>query len=202
MNLEIERSGKALELPLNVWPRILLILAIGLVLTSYAAPVWRVAASGPDRGGLAVTFTSYRLGFGSPVAVSGTAGSAVTVVPLRWISVGVAFMALLFARAAVLGTLRSLIDAFVLYMFFGIASLWSFSGHLIESGIRIGSSGPPVTFFEGLFGEWSAGGSRFAASPAPGAWLLMAVVLVLAAALFASWKSARQEFSADFILAG
>lgn len=206
MNLHIERSGKALEMPLNVWPRLLLTLAIALVSVSYATPIWRLTVSVEDPQAPAVTSYGYRLGFGADgreIAVSSGAPRIWReAAPPAWISVGVAFMALLFARAAILGTTRSLIDASVLYVFFGVASLWSFADQLAAVG-RLGSSGGSrASLWNALFGQWNEGSVRFAASPAAGAGILLAVLAVLVAALFVSWRSAREELSAYLVVAG
>ena len=208
MNMKIERSGRALEMPLDSGPRVLLLVAIALVLVSYAIPLWNLSAWGPDGEGSHVSVYSYTLGIHSSgegldpsAAVVNAAWAGVE--PSGWIAIGLAAMALLFLRAALLGTTRSLVDAFVLYVFFGVASLWSFSLQLFRFARHLapaGSGGASMTSV--LFGASKIGGVEFVGSPAAGAWTLTAVGLVLVAALLVAWKSAREELSVDCLVAG
>jgi hypothetical protein len=209
MNMRIERSGRALEMPLDSGPRVLLLVAVALVLVSYAIPLWNLSVWGPDGGGSRVSVYSYTLGIhssgrGSDPAAAAANAAWAGVEPSGWIAIGLAAMALLFLRATLLGTTRSLIDAFVLYVFFGVASLWSFSLQLFRFARHLapaGSGGASMTSV--LFGESKIGGVEFVGSPAAGAWTLTAVGLVLATALLVAWKSAREEFSADYrVVAG
>ncbi|MEO8433181.1 MAG: hypothetical protein ABI592_16885 [Acidobacteriota bacterium] len=208
MNLKIERSGRALEMPLEPAPRVLLLVAIALVLVSYAIPLWNLSAWGPDGEKSRVSVYSYTLGIHSYGDAAGPAMKAANaawagVEPSGWIAIGLAALALLFLRAAFLGTTRSLIDAFVLYVFFTVASLWSFSLQLFRVARHLASpatSGATMTSV--LFGRSEIGGVEFVGSPAAGAWTLTAVGLVLAAALLVAWRSARAEWSSDCLVAG
>jgi hypothetical protein len=209
MNFHIERGGRALDMPLNVGPRLLLVLAAALICASFAIPFWRLTVSvsdSPASAVSAVTSYGYRLGLGADgreiAASTGAPWTRHDAAPPAWISVGVAFMALFFARVAILGTTRSLIDASVLYVFVGVASLWSFATRLAAVG-RSGSPGhAPASIGNVLFGQWNDGSVRFAASPGAGAGVLLAVLAVLVAALFVSWRSTREELSADLVVAG
>ncbi len=206
MNLKIERSARALEMPLNAGPRVLLLVAIALVLTSYAIPLWNLSAWGPQGDGSQVSVYSYTLGIhsygqGSDPAAAAANAPWAGVEPSGWIAIGLAALALFFLRAALLGTARTLIDAFVLYVFFAAASLWSFSLQLFRFTRHLAPAGSGGASMSGvLFGESKIGGVDFVASPAVGAWALTAVGLVLAAALFVAWKNARHEFSADCLV--
>ena|SRR5450432_3220845 len=211
MNLKIERSGRALEMPLNAGSRALLLAAIVLVLTSYAVPLWNLSSRGPDGEGSRVSVYSYSLGVPSQAGGASSSRSAAVVPsaawagaePSGWIAIGLAAMALLFLRAALLGTTRSLIDAFVLYVFFTASSLWSFSLQFFRFARHLAPAGPAGASFRSvLFGGSKVGGFEFMASPAAGAWTLAAVGFVLGAALVVAWKNAREELSADCLVAG
>jgi hypothetical protein len=207
MNLKIEQSGRALEMPLNAGSRILLLVAIVLVLASYATPLWNLSSWGPDGERSRVSVYSYTLGIPSqsdgsaPAAAPSAAWAGVE--PSGWIAIGLAAMALIFLRAVFLGTTRSLIDAFVLYVFFAVASLWSFSLQLFRFAHHLAPAGSGgASMRDVLFGVSKIGGVEFLASPAAGAWTLAAVSVVLAAALVVAWKNAREELSADCLVAG
>lgn len=211
MNLKIERSGRALEMPLNAGSRALLLVAIVLVLTSYAIPLWNLSSRGPDGEGSRVSVYSYSLGIPSHDGGTNSSHAAAAVPsaawvgaePSGWIAIGLAAMALLFLRAVLLGTTRTLIDAFVLYVFLTAASLWSFSLQFFRFARHLAPAGPGAESFWGiLFGGSRFGAREFAASPAAGAWTLAVVGFVLGAALVVAWKNAREELSADCLVAG
>lgn len=208
MNMKIERSSRALEMPLNAAPRLLLILAIALVVVSYAIPLWNLSAWGGPGEGSRVSVYSYTIGIhsygeGSDAAASAARAAWAGVEPSGWIAIGLAAMALLFLRAVLLGTTRTLIDAFVLYVFFAAASVWSFSLQLFRLARHLAPAESGSGSMTGvLFGQSKIGGIDFVGSPGAGAWTLVAVGIVLAAALLLAWKGARKEMSSDCLVAG
>jgi hypothetical protein len=187
MRIEIERTKRALELPLEKGPRLLLILGVLLAAGSFAAPLWSVAVSKPDG---APTVYTFRLGAAASPAVLG-------------IAIALGAVSLLFVRTAVLGTFRSLVDSFVLYSFFAAGALWLLFAELSRFGRELAShAGARPGLPSVLFGRWETGGLRFASSPGAGAWTLAAVALVLASALYVGWRNARKELSTHYLIAG
>jgi copper chaperone NosL len=208
MNMKIERSARALEMPLSAGPRILLVAAIALVIVSYAIPLWNLSAWGGDGGGSRVSVYTYTIGIhsygdGSDPAAAAARAAWAGVEPSGWIAIGLAAMALLFLRAAFLGTTRSLIDAFVLYVFFAAASVWSFSLQLFRLARHLAPAESGNGSMTGvLFGQSRIGGIDFVGSPGAGAWTLVAVGVLLATALLVAWTGARKEMSSDCLVAG
>jgi hypothetical protein len=189
MRIEIEQTKRVLEMPLQKGPRLLLILGVFLVAGSFVAPLWNVAVSGP---GISPS--------GPPTVHTFHLAS---VPPAIVIALGA--VTLLFVRAAVIGTFRSLVDSFVLYFFFSIGALWLLYGELSRFGrqvasIRAARPGPGLPNV--LFGRWENGGVHFAASPGAGAWTLAVVALVLASALYVAWRNARRELTTEYLIAG
>lgn len=189
MRIEIEQTKRVLEMPLEKGPRLLLILGVLLVAGSFVAPLWSVAVSGPgiSPAGPPIVYT-FRFASVPPAIV--IALGAVT---------------LLFVRAALLGTFRSLVDSFVLYFFFSVGALWLLYGELSRFGREIASiravrPGPGLPNV--LFGRWENGDVHFAASPGAGAWTLAVVALVLASALYVAWRNARRELTTEYLIAG
>jgi len=200
MNVGIFRANRLLDTPLDRGPRVLLLLAILLIATCFVAPLWTVAVSSPAGTGRSV-YT---------VDLAGAETSTVVVVadpppaPLprserMWIAFGLIAASLLFARAAALGTLRSLVDSLVVYLLFGGATLWLLSRDLARFG---GTPEAPGTA-RLLFGGWRNAELTFSSGPAAGAWALAIVVLLLVGALAMAWRSAREELASDFaVVAG
>jgi hypothetical protein len=200
MNVGIFRANRLLDTPLDRGPRVLLLLAILLIAASFVAPLWTVAVSSPAGTGRSV-YT---------VNLAGAETSTVVVVadpppaPLprserMWIAFGLIAAALLFARAAALGTLRSLVDSLVVYLLFGGATLWLLSRDLARFG---GTAEAPAPL-RLLFGGWQNAELKFSSGPAAGAWALVIVALLLGGALAMAWRSAREELASDFaIVAG
>ena len=120
-----------------------------------------------------------------------------------WIAVALCGVSLLFVRAALLGTFRSLVDSFVLYFFFALGALWLLFAELSRFGRELSALGAARPAFPSvLFGRWETGGLRFSASPGAGAWTLAAVALVLASALYLAWRNARRELTTEYLIAG
>jgi len=206
MRIEIERTKRVLEMPLEKGPRLLLILGVLLVGGSFVVPLWNVAVSRPGGPDPAPTVYSFRLGGAAPssaLEAFSSAGPARARGESFWIAIALAAVSLLFVRAAVLGTFRSLVDSFVLFFFFALGALWLLSAELSRFGRELASFGvarPNLSSV--LFGRWETGGLHFSASPGAGAWTLAGVALVLVSALYVAWKNARKELTTEYLIAG
>ena len=109
---------------------------------------------------------------------------------LKWIPLIVGGLVLLTLRAAVIGTLGSLIDVFVMSIYFGLFSLWSFwykmnlYGRELDptAAVTVDPFMPPIFGYElvGQFHVWSY--------PAAGSYVMAAFGLLLVAAMYLSWK--------------
>jgi hypothetical protein len=178
-------------------------LAILMIAASFVAPLWTVAvssAAGTGRSGVGVY--TVNLAGAEPSSVVVVADPPPAPLPRSermWIAFGLAAAALLFARAAALGTLSSLVDSFVVYLLFGGATLWLLSRDLARFGGTAEAPGPARL----LFGGWQNAELKFSSAPAAGAWALAIVALLLGGALAMAWRSARRELESDFaIVAG
>jgi hypothetical protein len=203
MNIGIFRTNRLLDTPLDRGPRVLLILAILMIAASFVAPLWTVAvssAAGTSRSGVGVYSVNLAGAVTSSVVVAADPppASLPRSEPM-WIAFGLTAAALLFARAAALGTLRSLVDSLVAYLLFGWAMLWLLSRDLARFGGTPEVPGPTRL----LFGGWQNAELKFSSGPAAGAWALVIVALLLGGALAMAWRSAREELASDFaIVAG
>ncbi len=99
-------------------------------------------------------------------------------------------LGLLFLRTAVLGKMSHLVDVLVLYLYFGLFSLWSFAykmywyGHnlLPTASVKVDPFMPP------LFGYKKLANFEVYAYPALGSYALGAAAVALALALFLTWR--------------
>jgi hypothetical protein len=203
MNIGISNTNRLLDTPLERGPRVLLILAILMIAASFVAPLWTVgvssAAGTRGVGVYTVTLADTSVETSSVVVVADPPPAPLPRSERMWIAFGLTAAALLFARAAALGTLRSLVDSLVVYLLFGGATLWLLSRDLARFGGTSEAPGPASL----LFGGWQNAELKFSPGPAAGAWALVIVALLLGGALAMAWRSARQELASDFaIVAG
>ena len=216
MKAILERSHRFLEIPLGSGPRGLLVIATILLGAVYLAPLWKLTMFAPQYpDGLRLSIYSYKL-------VGGNAGQdikeinvlnhyigmrdlvAAEFTEFKWIPFVVGALALLFLRAAALGTISSLVDIVVLYVYFGLFSLWSFGyklylyGHNLAptAAVKVAPFTPP------LFGSKQLANFKVYSFPAFGSYALAAVAVVLVAALVLAWLEARREEAGDARVAG
>jgi hypothetical protein len=108
-------------------------------------------------------------------------------------------LGLLFLRSAVLGKVSHVVDVLVLYIYFGLFSLWSFAykmywyGHNLAptASVKVAPFTPP------LFGYKKLANFEVYSYPGLGSYALFAVALVLVAALYLGWRQARTTASAS-----
>lgn len=198
----IEKSQGALETPLGLAPRVLLLVAVLLLLPCYLFPLYDMTMFAPQYpGGLRLHIYSYRLDGGN----GGQDTREINVLnhyigmkdlvtddftEFKWIPFVVGAFALLFLRTAVLGKMAHLVDVFVLYLYFGAFSLWSFAykmywyGHNLAptAAVKVAPFTPP------LFGYAKLANFEIYSYPAAGSYALGAVALLLAIALYLAWR--------------
>ena len=205
MRAFIEKSNRFLERPLDVAPRALLLVAALLVLPCYLFPLYEMTMFAPQYpDGLRLHIYSYKL-------EGGNAGQDVKEINLlnhyigmqdldtaeftefKWIPFVVGAFALLFLRTAVLGKIAHLVDVLVLYLYFGVFSLWSFAykmywyGHHLSptASVKVDPFTPP------LFGYKKLANFEVYSYPALGSYALASVALVLIVAAYLAWRESR-----------
>ena len=167
MKVLFERGVRLLERPLDLGPRRLLVLAALLLAPAYFAPLWKVTIHAPAQPeGLRLEIYSYKL-------AGGTGGQDIQGIndlnhsigmrdvttedftEFKWIPFAVGALALLFLRTAALGKLLTAVDTLVLYLYFGLFSLWSFAYKLYTYGHSLASAASVkvAPFMPPLFGH-------------------------------------------------
>lgn len=111
-----------------------------------------------------------------------------------WLPFAIGGLALLALRAAVVGRMSGLIDVFVLFVYFGLYSFWSFYhrlhlyGHNLDptAAIKVQPFTPP------LLGTQQVGNFTVNSYPGTASYALVAFAVLLAVAILLSWKSAKE----------
>jgi hypothetical protein len=205
MNRFLDRNDRLFESPLELAPRVLLLVATLLLSSIYLWPLWNLTMFAPQYpDGLRLDIYSYKL-------VGGNNGQDVKEINVlnhyigmkdlaekdftefKWMPFVVGVIGLLFLRAAVLGRMVHLIDALVVFVYFGIFSLWSFAyklysyGHDLRSDAAIRVQG----FMPPLFGHRKIANFEIYSFPKPASYFLTAAALIVFAAVIVGWKQGR-----------
>ena len=202
MKAILERSNRFLELPLDLGPRGLLLLAALLLVPSYIFPLWTMTMFAPQYpDGLRMQIYSYKLDGGNAGqdikeinVLNHYIGmkdlSAADFTEFKWIPFVVGILGLLTLRTAVLGKMSQLVDNFVLYLYFGAFSLWSFGFKLWSYGHYLAPTAavkvPP--FMPPMFGYKKLANFEVYSYPGVGSYALAAVALALTGALLVGWR--------------
>ncbi|MEX0880324.1 MAG: hypothetical protein WEF99_07010 [Thermoanaerobaculia bacterium] len=216
MKAIFERGNRFLAQPLEAGPRLLLLVAALLLVPTYLAPLWKMTMFAPQYPeGLRLEIYSYKL-------EGGNGGQDVKEINLlnhyigmkdlstaeftefKWIPFVVGMLALLILRAPVQGRMGDLIDVFVLYVYFGLFSLWSFGYKLYAYGHDLAptASVKVAPFMPPLFGHKKLANFEVYSYPAAGSYALAAVTVVLFVALVLAWREARSEEAQEARSAG
>jgi hypothetical protein len=201
------KETRFLEQPLDVAPRALLVVGALLMAFIYFLPLWSLTMFAPQYpNGLRLQIYSYKL-------VGGNAGQDVKEInilnhyigmkPLaaedftefKWIPFVVGAMALLFLRAVVIGQISNLVDVVVLYLYFGGFSLWSFAYKMYSYGHTLAPEAPVKVppFTPPLFGYQKIANFEIYSYPGAASYALAGAALVLAVALFLTFRQARSR---------
>jgi len=197
------RSVRFLHQPIAATPRLLLVAAALLVLIAYFLPLWNLTMFAPQYpNGLRLDIYDHTL-------VGGNGGQDIKEINLlnhyigmhdltvddftefKWMPFVLGGIALLFLRAAVLGTVKEMVDAIVVFAYFGGFSLWSFGyrmyqyGHDLapEAAVKVAPFTPPV------FGYQKIANFEVYSYPQTGTYVLAAVGVLLGAAVLAAWRA-------------
>ena len=201
----IDRLNRFLEVPLGLGPRGLLVLALLLLVPSYFAPLYDMTMFAPQYPeGLRLHIYSYKLDGGhggQDVKEINVLNHYIGMKDLstdefsefKWMPFVIGVLGLLFLRTAVLGKMSHLLDVLVLYLYFGLFALWSFTykmywyGHHLAptASVKVDAFTPP------LFGYKKLANFEVYSYPGLGSYALFAIALVLVAALYLGGRQAR-----------
>lgn len=203
-------STRFLHAPMGFGPRVLLATAAPLVLAVNLLPMWNLTMFAPQYG------NGLRLDIYSHTLVAGNKGQDIKEIntlnhyigmrdlaieefaEFKWMPFVLGGLALLFLRAVVLGTVKELVDATVLFAYFGAFSAWSFGYKLYRYGhdlaptaaVKVDPFTPP------MFGFQQIANFEVYSYPQAGSYVLAAAGLLLVAALWLAWRQRERAQAA------
>ena len=201
----LEKEVRLLDQPLDLGPRVLLLVATLCLLGAYLFPLWNMTMFAPQYpDGLRMDIYSYKLDGGN----KGQDIKEINVLnhyigmrdievadftEFKWIPFVVGILGLLFLRAAVLGRMAHALDVFVLYVYFGLFSLWSFAYKMYSYGHNLASTASVKVdpFTPPLFGHKKLANFDVYSYPQAGSYALALAALLVALAFFLGWKHSR-----------
>jgi hypothetical protein len=202
MTVFLERANKFLDITLDVRPRLVVVLAALLLATTVVAPLWNLTMFAPQYpDGLRLSIFAFGL-------EAGRHGQDLNEINLlnhyigmhdlsnsnfrefQWMPFVIGGLGLLFLRAAVLGEMKKLVDALVLYMYFAGFSLWSFAHTLYAYGHELSPAAavkvPP--FMPPVFGAKQLANFEVYSYPAAASYMLLASGALLFVAVWLGWR--------------
>jgi len=202
-----EKSARFLHQPVGGGPRALLALAAALIIVAVFMPLWNLTMFAPQYShGLRLDIFSYTL-------IGGNNGHDVNEINLlnhyigmhalsvddftefKWMPFAFGVLALIFLRAIVLGTVKELTDSVMVFVYFGLFSLWSFGyklyryGHDLspEAPVKVAPFSPPV------FGYQKIANFEVYSYPKAGTYVLIGVAAALFAAVWLAWRQRNRR---------
>ncbi|HJS58743.1 MAG TPA: hypothetical protein VKA01_11625 [Vicinamibacteria bacterium] len=199
--------NRFLDAPLDVAPRLLLVIAFLCMAPTYVTPLYNMTMFAPQyQDGLRLDIYSYKLQGGNDnqdVKEINVLNHYIGMKDLvtedftefKWLPFVIGIFGLLFLRSAVLGKAAHLVDVTVLYLYFGLFALWSFGykmyqyGHQLDpkAAVRVDPFMPP------MFGYKKLANFEVYSYPQLGSYALAAAAAILVAALFMTWRRWRRE---------
>jgi len=212
----LQRTATRLHQPVGGLPRVLFLVAAGLIITAHFLPLWNLTMFAPQYG------NGLRLDIFDHALVGANGGQDLKEINLlnhyigmrdlavedftefKWMPFALGGLVLLLARAVVFGTVKEFVDATVVSVYFGAFSLWSFGyklyryGHdlLPTAAVKVEGFTPP------MFGYKRIANFDVYSYPQAGTYLMVAAgVCVLAALVFAWRQSAPRKGKAQEVIA-
>jgi len=202
----LDTLNQHLDARLDFGPRVLLVTASVLLVITLALPLWNLTMFAPQYGdGLRMDIYTYTL-------QGGNTGQDIKEINLlnhyigmrdlsnedftefKWMPFAIGVLALIALRAAVHGTMASLVDATVLFMYFGAFSLWSFWNKLYTYGHNL-APGAPVKvapFTPPVFGYEQIANFEVYSYPRAGTYVMLAAGIALVLALGLAWRAGNR----------
>ncbi len=206
----VDRSTHFLRQPTGMGPRALLVLAAAFVLAIHLTPLWNLTMFAPQYpDGLKLDIYSHAL-------VGGRNGQDIKEINIlnphigmrdlvaedftefKWMPFVLGALALLCLRAAVLGSVKELVDALVLFLYFGAFTLWSLADKLYRYGHELLPTAAVKVdpFMPPMFGYKKLANFEVYSYPRAVSYLLAAAVLALCVALWLAWRQRMRHTAA------
>lgn len=190
--------------PLNLWSRLLLLVAAAAIAVSLFFPLWKMHLVAPQYSdGLDLYIYSYKIEGGGLNGqhlveinnlnhyIGMKAIEAADFTEMIWMPFVFGVIILLLLRAVVFGLMANVVDLFAIYSYFGVFSIGSFWYRLYEYGHKLDPTAPMriKPFTPLLIGVKQIANFREASYPQLGAYLLCFSVLLI---MIAGWVSRKE----------
>jgi len=202
----LDRTNQFLNSALGPGPRVLLVVAgLALILT-YVLPLWNLTMFAPQYPqGLRMDIYTYKLEGGQGgqdikeinvlnhyIGMRDLAEEDFT--EFAWMPFVIGALGLLLLRSAVHGSVTSLVDVVVLFVYFGLFSLWSFAyklylyGHTLSptAAVKVEPFTPPLIGFKQI------ANFQVYSYPQAGSYVMAGVGVLLVVALVLGWSNFRR----------
>jgi len=194
-----------LQRPLGTVPRGLLVLAAAAMFVVYFLPLWNLTMFAPQYpNGLRLDIYNHQL-------VGGNSGQDVREINVlnhyigmhdlaaedfdefAWMPFALGAIGLLFLRAVVLGTVKEMVDATMVFAYVGLFSLWSFGYRLYQYGHNLAPSAPVkvAPFTPPVFGYQKIANFEVYSYPRTGTYVLVGVIVLLAWGFVLAWRDRK-----------
>lgn len=202
MQTFLQRVSKFLTEPIGLTARLMLLAAVVLLVATFFLPLWNLTMFAPQYpDGLRLDIYSYTLVGGNHgqdikeinvlnhyIGMQDLANESFT--EFKWMPFVIGALGLLILRAFVHGSVASLVDVTMLFVYFGGFSLWSFGYKLYRYGHDLAPTAavkvPP--FMPPMFGGQQIANFEVYSYPRPASYLIAGVMLFLIGALVVSWR--------------
>ena len=206
MQTFLQRANQFLTEPIGLAARLMLLAASVLLVATFFLPLWNLTMFAPQYpDGLRLDIYSYTLAGGNHgqdvkeinvlnhyIGMQDLANESFT--EFKWMPFVIGALGLLILRAVVHGTVASLVDVTMLFVYFGGFSLWSFAYKLYRYGHDLSPAAavkvPP--FMPPMFGYQQIANFEVYSYPRPATYAMAGVMLLLIAALAWTWFERRR----------
>ena len=199
----LDTLNRHLDSRLGLTPRVLLVVAAGLLAVTLTLPLWNLTMFAPQYPeGLRMDIYTHQLQGGNKgqdikeinvlnhyIGMRDLSNEDFT--EFKWMPFALGILALLMLRSAVHGSMASLVDAVVLFVYFGVFSLWSFAYKMYMYGHEL-APGAPVKvppFTPPIFGYQQIANFEVYSYPRAGTYVMLAAAVALFVALGLAWRA-------------
>lgn len=203
----LRQEIRFLARPLNLWSRLLLLVAAATIVVSLFFPLWRLHLIAPQYSdGLDLYIYSYKIVGGGLNGqhlveinnlnhyIGMKSIEAADFLEMRWMPFVFGLIALMILRSVVFGQMGNVVDLFAVYCYFGVFSIGSFWYRLYQYGHNLDPRAPMhiKPFTPLLMGVKQIANFREYSFPQAGAILLCLSVLII---MIAGWISRKETFA-------
>ena len=204
MDQVLNYKPRFFDLPLTKRSRITVLVAALLLVPTYFLPLWNMTLySNQFPDGLQLNIYSYKLEGGQSanrddLREINSLNHYIGMRPLLesdfaefvWMPLVIGFFIIFALRTVVFGKMNNLIDNAVMFLYFGLFSLWSFYNRLYAYGHHLDPAAavkvPPFT--PSMFGKKQLANFQVYSFPAPAAYFIVSFFILLVLAVYWSHK--------------